>query len=221
MSAYQAEADAVARDAAIAFKALRDTGTLSPGGTITFVERIADGAAFVSVRYPGPFAPDAAIEPILLAPDGRLLSNEAKDKGGVRYLPVFAAHPHITTVSHVHTPYLGAWAQTHRMLPIRYVPVQRWTRARVIPNYIDRTSSESAFIIDRLAEEPSLPAILEANGGSTAFGDRGLLALAETILLLEEGARLQALAEGLGGALDYGPGVLEQQWRRTGLWEAA
>jgi L-ribulose-5-phosphate 4-epimerase len=201
-----------------AFAALRDTRTLSPEGTLTFVERVPGEQAVVSLRYPGPFAPDACPRVSAFDLEGQPLEPlTGGDRGGARYLPVFRAHPHITSVSHVHTPYLGAWSQSHRSLPIRYVPVQRWTRARELPIYIDRTSPESAFIIAALNVEPSLPAILEANGGSTVFGSRGLQALAETILLLEEGARLQAIAESLGGARDYGPGVLEQQWNRTGL----
>lgn len=123
----------------------------------------------------------------------------------------------IATVSHVHTPYLGAWSQSHRALPIRYVPVQRWTRARELPIYIDRRQGEANFILEVLAEDPQVPAILEVNGGSTAWGRKGLLALANYIVLPEEGARLQALAETLGGSQDYGPGVLEQQWKMSGL----
>ena len=33
--------------------------------------------------------------------------------------------------------------------------------------------------------------------------------------------RREAIAAELGGSRAYGPGVLEQQWGRTGLWEAA
>lgn len=212
----RAFADETLDAAIIAFRALRETGTLSPGGTVTFVERVPGEDAIVSIRYPGPFAPDARPTAALFDLEGVPLG-EAGDRGGARYLPVFRAHPHITSVSHVHTPYLGAWAQSHRPLPIRYVAVQRWTRARELPVYVDRTQGESEFIAAALGIEPSLPAILEANGGATAFGARGLTALAETILLLEEGARFQAIAETLGGAREYGPGVLDQQWKRTGL----
>ena len=74
----------------------------------------------------------------------------------------------ITTVSHVHTPSLGAWAQTHRTLPIRYVPVQRFKLIRELPVYIDRRQPEVDFILDRLRENPYHTAIIEANGWSTA-----------------------------------------------------
>jgi hypothetical protein len=39
--------------------------------------------------------------------------------------------------------------------------------------------------------------------------------------LLEEGAQLQLLADALGGSRAYGPGVLTQQWKMSGLYEKA
>ncbi len=207
-----------ARDAAIAFRGLRDTGTISPSGTVNFVERVPGEQAAVSIGYPGPFAPDAASKATIYALDGTVLDGPPNaNLGGGRYLPIFRAHADITTVSHVHSPYLGAWSQSHRALPIRYVPVQRWTRARELPIYIDRRQGEANFILQVLAGDDTVPAILEANGGSTAWGRKGLLHLANYIVLLEEGARLQALAETLGGSKPFGPGVLEQQWTMSGL----
>ncbi|HTN40998.1 MAG TPA: class II aldolase/adducin family protein [Asticcacaulis sp.] len=210
----------VKRDATIAFKGLRDTGTISPSGTINFVERVPGEQLIVSVGYPGPFAPDAELKPAVYDFDNNLLLGEAKNAGGgSRYLPVFKAHDDITTVSHIHTVYLGAWAQSHRALPLRYVPAQRWTRIKEIPIYIDRRQGEAKFINERLEEDNGHFAILEANGGSTVWGRKGLLALANTALILEEGARFQLLAESLGGSKLFGPGVLEQQWKMSGLWQ--
>ncbi len=205
-------------DATIAFRGLAATGTIAPSGTVNFVERVPGEEAVVSIGYPGPFAPDAEIHPTIYALDGEVLQGPPNaNLGGGRYLSIFRAHDDITTVSHVHTVYLGAWSQSHRALPIRYVPVQRWTRARELPIYIDRRQAEADFILETLARDPQVPAILEANGGSTAWGRKGLLALASYIVLIEEGARFQAIAETLGGAKDYGPGVLEQQWKMSGL----
>jgi ribulose-5-phosphate 4-epimerase/fuculose-1-phosphate aldolase len=130
-----------------------------------------------------------------------------KGKGGLgRYTKLFQTHADITTVSHVHSPYLGAWAQTHRTLPFHYVPVQRYQLARELPVYIDRRQAEVDFILDKIAENPFNLAILEANGGATVWGKQGLRATAEFILLLEEGAQIQLLADALGGSRPYGPG---------------
>ena len=127
----------------------------------------------------------------------------------------------MTTVSHVHSPYLGAWAQTQRTLPFNYVPVQRFQLARELPTYIDRRQDEVDFILERLAENPFTPAILEANGGATVWGQQGLRATAEFIVLLEEGAQLQLLAEAIGGSRPFGPGVLTQQWKMSRLIDKA
>ena len=45
--------------------------------------------------------------------------------------------------------------------------------------------------------------------------------VAEFILLLEEGAQLQLLAEAIGGSRPYGPGVLTQQWTMSKLLDRA
>jgi ribulose-5-phosphate 4-epimerase/fuculose-1-phosphate aldolase len=127
----------------------------------------------------------------------------------------------VTTISHVHSPALGAWAQTLRTLTIRYVPVQRFQLIREIPIYIDRRQPEVDFILDEIAKNEHATAILEANGGATVWGKQGLLKTAEFILLLEEGANIQIAAEAIGGSRDFGPGVLLQQWKMSKLIEQA
>jgi ribulose-5-phosphate 4-epimerase/fuculose-1-phosphate aldolase len=53
------------------------------------------------------------------------------------------------------------------------------------------------------------------------FWGKGILKTAEIILLLEESARLQAIAAQIGGAKVYTEGALDVQWSRTGLVEKA
>ena len=154
--------------------------------------------------------------------DGTVYQGDPARGGRVhRYRRIFETHDDVTTVVHVHSPHLGAWAQTHRPLPINYVPVQRFNLVREIPVYIDRTQGEDEFILEMLAKDPDHFATLEANGGSTVWGRNGLLRTAEDIVLLEEGARLQILAEALGGSNPFGPGVLVQQFKMSGLTERA
>jgi hypothetical protein len=78
--------------------------------------------------------------------------------------------------------------------------------------YVDRRQPEQDFIVDRLDENPHIEAVVEANGGSTFWGD-GILKVSRRIVLIEEGAFFQLQAQALGGSRTYGPGVLEQQWR--------
>jgi len=201
-------ADAIKQSADI-FRAYRETNTITANGTVGFIERVPGEDVVISINLPHPF--DAANKPLdysATALDGTALRGRANG----RYLKVFNSNHGVTSLSHVHSPNLGAWAQTHRTLPISYVPVQRFHLAREIPVYIDRRQAEQDFILEKLAENPHTPAIIEANGGATVWGWKGLRDLAEFILLLEEGADIQIRAQALGGSRTYGPGVLKQQW---------
>ncbi|PWB33983.1 ribulose phosphate epimerase [Pseudomonas sp. SDI] len=210
----------VTEEAQQAFTVFRETHTITANGTVGFIERVPGRDLLVSVNYPGPWDYRKPLQATVSDFHGNLI--HGKGKGGLsRYTRLFQQQPQITTVSHVHSPYLGAWAQTHRSFPFHYVPVQRFQLARELPVYIDRRQDEVDFILDSLADNPFTPAILEANGGSTVWGSQGLRATAEFILLLEEGAQLQLLAEAIGGSRPYGPGVLTQQWKMSQLIERA
>lgn len=206
--------------AQLAFRVLRDTGSLTAFGTVGFVERVPGHALVVIVNDPGPFRRDEPLVASVLGLDGQVFVGNAGG-GGNRYLKLFRERPELTSVSHVHSPALGAWAQTHRTLPIRYVPAQRYHLAREIPIYIDRRQPEVDFILEQIAQSEHATAILEANGGSTVWGRQGLLKLAEFIQILEEGAKIQIAAEAIGGSRDFGPGVLRQQWTMSKLLDQA
>ncbi len=201
----------VKEEASLAFDVFRDTNTITANGTVGFTERVPGHDKLVSVQYPGPWKRGKPLEATVLGLDGTAYLGEARNN---RWLKLFSQHPDITTISHVHAPHLAAWAQTHRTFPIHYVPAQRNHLIRELPTYIDRRQSQEDFILDQLEANPRVPAILEANGGSTAWGKEGLLKTAEFILLLEEGAQVQHLAQALGGSREYGPNVLALQWKR-------
>ena len=207
----------VVAQAADIFRAYRETGTITANGTVGFIERIPGADKLVSVNLPHPFDRDKPLTASVVGLDGTVYQGS----GSVRYLKLFNAQPAITSLSHVHSPNLAAWAQTHRSLPISYVPVQRFNLARELPVYIDRRQQEQDFILEQLAENPVLPAIIEANGGATVWGWKGLRDLAEFILLLEEGADIQIRAQALGGSRTYGPGVLRQQWKMSKRYDEA
>jgi L-ribulose-5-phosphate 4-epimerase len=212
------------QEAELAFEVFRETDTITANGTVGFIERIPGQAAgeekLLTLNYPGPFDKKRGVQPVVVGFDGTLYLGKS-NAGYARYLKLFQEHANVTTISHVHSPALGAWAQTHRTLPIRYVPVQRFKLIREIPIYIDRRQQEVDFILDKLRENPHNVAVLEANGGSTVWGTKGLRDTAEFILLLEEGAKIQIAAEAIGGSRDYGPGVLAQQYKMSGLTEIA
>lgn len=202
--------------------AFRQTGTTTAYGTVGIYERIPGEEILVLISDPGPFRLDAPPRISVVGFDGTVFQGRENSGGGVhRYRSIFERHADITTVVHVHAPNLGAWAQSHRTLPINYVPVQRFHLVRELPVYVDRTQREDAFILGVLEEDSDHFATLEANGGATVWGRHGLLSTAEDIVLLEEGARLQILAEAIGGSRPFGPGVLVQQFNMSSLTEQA
>ncbi len=210
----------VKRDAELAGRVLRETGTLSATNTFAVAQRVPGEDKIVSTGFPGLWSNFGEVKASLITFEGIVLHSDTDAGGGSRYARIFRERPSITTVIHVHTPFLGGWAQSHRTFPIFYVAAQRGTLSREIPQYVDRRQAEADFILESLKKDPHLPAILEANGGNTFWGD-GVNKVSQYILLLEEAAKFQTIAESLGGSKEYGPGVLEQQWARTGLLQAA
>jgi L-ribulose-5-phosphate 4-epimerase len=202
----------VTRDFATAFRVLKETRTLSATYTFQAYVRTPGEPKVVAVHAPDAWAEDQAIKATVAGFDGTVYSGGANSGGaGQRYGKVFEVNPGVDVVIHVHGPYLGAWAGAHRVLPLLYAPAQRHTLAREIPVYIDRRGGEAAFINETIRQNPHTPAILEANGGSTFWG-RNIIDVSKYILILEEAAYFQGLAEVLGGTKDFGPGVVEQQW---------
>ncbi|WP_406229409.1 class II aldolase/adducin family protein [Nocardia sp. NBC_01009] len=213
--------EAATRDAEKAFRVFRESGTVTGNGTVNFVERVPGEEIAVALNEPGPWAEDRTIAPVVTTFDGDVLSGAGSAGFVTGYAKVFRTHPEITSVVHIHTPWLGGWAQTHRTLPIRYAASQRLTLSREIPPHIDRSVGAGDFILQRLVEDPDLVAIFEANGGANVIGRAGLLELAKFVVLLEEGAQYQAIAETLGGSAEFDPSNLAVQWSRSGLADEA
>jgi L-ribulose-5-phosphate 4-epimerase len=202
----------VRRDFAKAFRVLKETRTLSATYTFQAYVRVPGETKVVAVHAPDAWADSQEIEASVTGFDGAVYSGTPREGGkGQRYAKVFEANPQVDVVIHFHGPYLGAWAGSHRVLPLLYAPAQRHTLAREIPVYIDRRPGEAAFINETIRQNPDTPAILEANGGSTFWG-KSIIEVSKYILILEEAAYFQGLAEILGGTREFGPGVLEQQW---------
>lgn len=201
--------DEAKSDAIHAFNFLRETGTLSASLTFFISHRIPDTDHLLGVRFPAPWAKsqDIAIS----------LSKFSEQKESI----LSEARLDADTVIHAHTPYLAGWSLAHKPFPILYVAAARHLLAREIPNHLERKRSILDVIRERLDKHPELappPALLESNGGANFWG-KGILKTAQLILLIEEAARFQAIAEQIGGAQVYTPGALELQWSRTGLLE--
>lgn len=202
--------DQAKRDAIFAYGFLRETGTLTASHIgFNIAHKIPGHDKLITISFPPPWSRDR--EPKATVTDfssheDHILREERLDAD---------------TVVHAHTPFLAAWSLAQKPFPIRYVAPQRQLLAREIPNHLERRRSPLDVIRERLDKFPDLappPGLLESNGGANIWG-RGILKTAELILLIEEGARIQAIAEQIGGAKEYTEGALEVQWSRTGLVE--
>jgi hypothetical protein len=203
--------DEARRDALHAYGFLRETGTLSASLTFQVSHRIPGHDRLVAIRFPSPWerdrSPRVSVSKFSDHPDS-ILNEDRLDAD---------------TLIHAHTPHLAAWSLAHKPFPILYVAAQRHLLAREIPNHLERTRSVLEVVRERLDTRPELappPALLESNGGANFWG-RGIVKTAQLILLIEEAARFQAIAEQIGGAQAYTPGAIELQWKRTGLLDKA
>lgn len=201
-------AEAIA-DATHAFSFLKESGTLSASLTFFLSHRLASGQ-LLTVRFPQPWSRSREVV--------SHLSDFSEDQDSILNEERLEAD----TVIHAHTPYLAAWSLAHQPFAILYVAAQRHLLAREIPVHLERQRSALEVIRERLDRYPELapPALLESNGGANFWG-HGIVKTAQLILLIEEAARFQTLAQQLGGAQPYRPHTLELQWARTGLLERA
>ncbi len=191
---------------------LTETHTLSATRTFQAYVRVPNQKWVVALTPPDLWKGETESRAVVGSFSGETIHGfGASGRQGARYAPIFEANAEVDVVIHVHTPYLGGWASSHRVLPILYAAAQRHTLAREIPVYIDRRPGEPAFINDVIRANPHTPAILEANGGATFWG-KNIVDVSKFILNLEEGAYFQGIAEYLGGSQEFGPGVLDQQW---------
>jgi hypothetical protein len=201
--------DQALADATHAFNFLKDSGTLTASLIFHVAHRVPGHDKLLSIRFPQPWDREKTI-----AHDVSVFSERADN-------PLHESRLDADTLIHAHTPYLAAWSLSHRPFPILYVAAARHILAREIPNHLERTRGVIEVIRERLDRHPNLappPGLLESNGGANFWG-RGIVKTAERILLIEESARIQAIAEQIGGPQPYTPGALELQWKRTGLLE--
>jgi len=198
-------------DALHSFNFLRETGTLAATWTYHISHRIPGQDKLLSIRFPWPW--EKIREPVIA------VEKFSDRKDSILHEPRIEAD----TVIHAHTPFLAAWSLAQKNFPILYVAAQRHLLAREIPNHLDRTRGVLDVIQERLDKHPELappPGLLESNGGANIWG-KGIIGTSQLILLIEEAAKFQAIAEQIGGPKEYTPGALDMQWKRTGLLEKA
>ncbi len=114
-------------------------------------------------------------------------------------------------VIHTHSPGLLAFAMANRELPCRYEALLRFGQAEPVPvvPWAPRGSSRSVEgIAQALGRSAGTLAVLLGNHGVLVFGPdpKGARAL---LVVLEEAARGELAAAGLGGSREFPEGALE------------
>jgi L-ribulose-5-phosphate 4-epimerase len=121
----------VERDFAKAFRVLKETRTLSATHTFQAYVRLPGEAKVVAVHGPDAWADDQEIKAVIAGFDGTVYRGGPKSGGqGLRYGKVFEVNPQVQVVIHFHGPYLGAWAGSHRVLPLLRARAASYARAR-------------------------------------------------------------------------------------------
>jgi L-fuculose-phosphate aldolase len=125
---------------------------------------------------------------------------------------VYRERADVRAIIHTHSPHVTSFALAHKPLPCRYEALLRFGVTEDIPvaAWGPRGSEESVrAIIETLRAHPGIPAVLLANHGLLAFG-ADIMATAQLIVAMEEGAETTLDAAILGGAQPFPPGALEQ-----------
>lgn len=105
--------------------------------------------------------------------------------------------------------HLAGWAVAGQPIPVRYFQMFNYTSAQHIPVAAAfGDSSDTKPISDALDENPDAPGLLLGTG-DTVIWARAVPAAARMALSLEEAAQVTAIAEQLGGAKPYAPGIGE------------
>lgn len=125
---------------------------------------------------------------------------------------VYRERADVQAVIHTHSPHVTSFALAHQPLPCRYEALLRFGVTEDIPvaAWGPRGSEESVrAIVETVHAHPGIPAVLLANHGLLAFSS-DIMATAQLVVAMEEGAETTLDAVPLGGAKPFPEGALEQ-----------
>ncbi|MDA8283459.1 MAG: class II aldolase/adducin family protein [Actinomycetota bacterium] len=125
---------------------------------------------------------------------------------------IYRARVEVGGIIHTHSPAATTFAVANKELPCRAEPLLRFGQAEPVPivPWGPRGSDVSVRgIAAALNERPTTSAVLLANHGLLVFG-ADPMAAARLVVAIEEAAEAELAASGIGGAVDFPPGALEQ-----------
>jgi L-fuculose-phosphate aldolase len=141
------------------------------------------------------------------APAGGELS-PALDEDLAIHIAVLEARPTAKATLVFRGRHLTGWAVAQRPIPVRYFQMFNYTRAREIPVAVLAHPGDTAGLTRILEANSDTPAVLLSTG-DVVIWSRNILPAARLVLSLEEAAQVTAIADRLGGAKPYPPGIGE------------
>lgn len=185
-ASFEARVRAASREAAVAFRVLRDARVMSPVSQLRFLARIGP-ADLVELSHPGPWS--VSLEPRVRlftdAPAGGSFS--VRDLAAAPFADAFRSRGDLQALALLSSPYLSIVAAGGEGLDLTHPPAAGRSAARRLA--LAEGSAADQFARTPAAD-PAARAVLLRHGELLAWSDEGLLALAEWLMALEEAARL-------------------------------
>ena len=185
-------------EAAKAFRVLRDSRRVDLAGEMDFIVRAPGDDVLVRFGHPGLWS--VTLEPTVSVFDltGRLLRGERAAVAPIEeYLDFFQRRPEVRALGRFSTPHLDAWARSGTDFPFIHLPLVRASLRQGIKVY-ERGSTVAAL---EAALNANYAGVAHLRGGAVVAGEGDVTAIAELILLIEQAAHVELLAEVRGRSL--------------------
>jgi hypothetical protein len=172
-----------AREAARVFRAMRDARVTGAAPAMQIVARLGP-AAWTELHHPGPWSvslePRATIFAEGAAPQAPGLA--IRPAAGSAFAALFRDRPDVQALIVTRTPGLAAAAQAGVRL------------TDLPPLRQSRLDDPAAAVLAVLAQDPTVQALLLADGRLVAWSEDGVLAAAERVMALEDAAQIRIQA---------------------------
>jgi hypothetical protein len=174
-----------ARDAALAFRVMRETRVIGPTATSQFIARIAP-AVWVEYGHPGPWSVSLEPRSAVYADNAQaeLLGRMVRPLDAAPFAGLLRRRGDIQAIAVARTPGLAAVAKAGLVLSVATPGGEAVELPLIDAEHITEALAERSSD-DRLAQ-----AVLLSDGRIVAWSAGGVLAAAERVIALEEAAQI-------------------------------
>jgi ribulose-5-phosphate 4-epimerase/fuculose-1-phosphate aldolase len=157
-------------------------------------------------------APSAEVRPVsVIGFDGSSAEREvspSQNNALALHIAVLEARPTAKSALVFRGRHLAGWGIAGRPIPVRYFQMFNYTKAKEVPVAVLAHEGDTEALVRTLDANPEAPAVLLSTG-DTVIWSRNIIPGVRLALSLEEAAQVTAIAERLGGARPYPPGIGE------------